>query len=76
MSRTLMRRLERLEQQRPACEGKTYMLLSEADEPDEVFEARAEAYKASLPEYVEGRDTLMCIHFVSPEFVQARQEAA
>ncbi len=76
MSRTLLRRLERLEQQRSACEGKTYMLLSKPDEPDDIFEARAEAYKASLPEYVEGRDTLMCIHFVSPEFVRARQVAA
>ncbi len=76
MSRAMFKRLEKLEQQRSACEGKNYMLLSEPDEPDDVFDARAEAYKASLPEFVEGRDMLMCVHFVSPEFVRARQEAA
>ena len=76
MSRSMFKRLERLEQQRSACEGKNYMLLSEPDEPDDVFDARAEAYKASLPDFVEGRDMLMCVHFVSPEFVRARGEAA
>ena len=76
MSRAMFKRLEKLEQQRSTCEGKNYMLLSEPDEPDDAFDARAEAYKASLPDFMEGRDLLMCVHFVSPEFVRARQEAA
>ncbi len=76
MSRSMLKRLEKLEQQRSACEGKNYMLLSEPDELDDAFDARAEAYKTSLPDFVEGRDMLMCVHFVSPEFVRARQEAA
>jgi hypothetical protein len=76
MSRSMFTRLERLEQQRSACNGKNYMLLSEPDEPDDAFDARAEAYKAGLPDFVEGRDMLMCVHFVSPEFVRAQGEAA
>jgi hypothetical protein len=76
MSRSMLKRLERLEQQRSDVLGKNYMLLSEPDEADDVFDARAEAYKATLPDFVEGRDMLMCVHFVSPEFVRARQEAA
>ena len=76
MSRAMFKRLEKLEQHRSDVLGRNYMLLSEPDEPDDAFDARAEAYKASLPDFVEGRDMLMCVHFVSPEFVRARQEAA
>ncbi len=76
MSRAMFKRLEKLEQQRSGALGKNYMLLSEPDEPDDAFDARSEAYRAGLPDYVEGRDMLMCVHFVSPEFVRVRQEAA
>ena len=76
MSRAMFKRLEKLEQHRSDALGKNYMLLSELHEPDDAFDARAEAYKASLPDFVEGRDMLMCVHFVSPEFVRAREAAA
>ncbi len=42
-------------------------------------EVAAHNFAATLLKFIpaaEGRDILMCIHFVSPEFVRARQEAA
>ncbi len=48
MSRAMFKRLEKLEQQRSACEGRNYMLLSEPDEPDDAFAARAEASSLSV----------------------------
>ncbi len=76
MSRTLFKRLERLEQQRSFGEGRYHLVLGEVGDDDKAFEARVEAFKAALPDYDESRDTIMGIRFVLPEQVRARQEAA
>ena len=76
MRSALMKRLERLEQQRSSGEGRYHLVLGQVGDDDETFEARVEAFKASLPDYQEERDTLLCVRFVSPEQVRARQEGA
>lgn len=76
MSRAVLKRLERLERQSPSAQGQYHLMLGEVGDDDETFEARVEAFKATLPDFDEQRDTLMCVRFVSPEMVQARQEAA
>ncbi len=76
MSRAMFKRLEKLEQQRSSGEGKYHLVLGQVGDDDETFEARVEAFKATLPDYREERDSLLCVHFVSPEQVRARQEAA
>ena len=76
MRSALMKRLERLEQQRSSGAGRYHLVLGQLGDDDETFEARVEAFKATLPEYREERDTLLCVRFVSPEFVQAGQGAA
>ena len=75
MRSTLMKRLERLEHQ-GSSSGNVHVMLGDVGDDDETFEARVEAFKATLPEYREERDTLLCVQFVSPEQVRARQEAA
>ena len=76
MRSTLMKRLERLERQGSSSSGNVHVVLGEPGDDDETFEARVEAFKATPPEYREERDTLLCVRFVSPEQVRARQEAA
>lgn len=76
MSRAMFKRLEKLEQQCPSAQGQYHLMLGQVGDDDETFEARVEAFKASLPDYDEDRDTIMGIRFVSPEFVRARQEVA
>ncbi len=76
MRSALMKRLERLEQQRSSGQGRYHLVLGQVGDDDEAFEARVEAFKAALPDYDESRDTLLCVRFVSPEQVRARQEAA
>ncbi len=76
MSRTLIRRLERLERQGSSPFGNVHVILGKPGDDDETFNSRVEAFKASLPNYNEDRDTLLCVQFVSPEQVRARQEAA
>ena len=76
MSRTLIRRLERLERQGSSSFGNVHVMLAKSGDDDETFNSRVEAFKASLPNYDEDRDTLLCVQFVSPEQVRARQEAA
>ncbi len=76
MSRTLIRRLERLERQGSSPFGNVHVMLGKPGDDDETFDSRVEAFKASLPDYQEERDTLLCVQFVSPEQVRTRQEAA
>ena len=76
MSRTLIRRLERLERQGSSPFGNVHVILGKPGDDDETFNSRVEAFKASLPDYQEERDTLLCVQFVSPEQVRAREEAA
>ena len=76
MRSALMKRLERLERQVSSPFGNVHVMLGKPGDDDETFERRVEAFKASLPDYREERDTLLCVQFVSPEQVQARQVAA
>ncbi len=76
MSRTLIRRLERLERQGSSSFGDVHVILGKPGDDDETFNSRVEAFKASLPNYDEDRDTLLCVQFVSPEQVRARQVGA
>ncbi len=52
------------------------MFLGKPDEDDESFERRLGEFKASLPDYREGRDNIIAVHFVSPEFVRAKEARA
>ena len=76
MRSTLVKRLERLERQGSSAFGNVHVMLGKPGDDDETFNSRVEAFKASLPTYDEDRDTLLCVQFVSPEQVRARQEAA
>ena len=76
MRSALMKRLEKLERQGSSSSGNVHVMLGKPGDDDATFERRVEAFKASLPEYREERDTLLCVRFVSPEQVRARQEAA
>ncbi len=76
MRSALMKRLERLECQGSSSFGKVHVMLGKPGDDDATFNSRVEAFKASLPDYQEERDTLLCVQFVSPEQVRARQEAA
>ncbi len=76
MRSALMKRLERLERQGSSPFGKVHVMLGKPGDDDETFNSRVEAFKASLPNYDEDRDTLLCVQFVSPEQVRAWQEAA
>ncbi len=76
MSRAMFKRLERLERQGSSGAGRYHLVLGQVGDDDETFEARVEAFKATLPDFDEDRDTLMCVQFVSPELVQTRGEAA
>ena len=76
MSRATHRRLDRLERQGSSSFSQVHIMLGEPGDDDETFEARVEAFTASLPKYREELDTLLCVRFVSPEQVRACQEAA
>ena len=75
MNRAMFRRLEKLEQQRSFGTGRYHLVLGQVGDDDRTFEARVEAFRATLPDYDEDRDTIMGVRFVSPEQVRAQQEA-
>ena len=71
MSRTLMKRLEKLEQRSQSDTGKWHVVLGHTNEA--VAEKRAEL---EASEAWRDGDNIIAIRFVTPEEVQARQVAA
>ncbi len=69
MSRTLMRRLDRLEQRSPAM-GKVHVVFGDIGADEDALDRKVDEFAATSPDYREG-DTIIAVRWVAP-----RKEAA